>query len=768
MRKIKITFCFFLAFLSNEQILACGGDGYYDDVFATIFSQQMVGDSSLHQFLYEPYATFFNSEYKGNSENITAWKTLFAKNISEDHVQELVFESELNDIIALKEKRTLDERWRNNTLAKAFYRGEYNNALTYLLYAKKCEVLANRRSEYSWENDTYTYDTTNFQSTLNEGLKLLKLETNIELKTRYGFQVVRLAHYSDQFALAVSLFEKHLQPIASNGYIYFRALEQYAGALNGIGEMNKAAYLFTRVFDRLKDRRENCMLSFKFTENSFDATLEMCATPHEKAVLYAMRGYDESGYPLEEMENIWKVDPNSTYLELFLARQMKMYEMAIVSTSPTWGETEKEPYFSKAYLDYESYNDTIDIQRFSNLVFEVRSKCNNDRKDFWTISYAYIFFLRGSFDACIAELDAVKSIHFKEQKRLIRFMATLLKQENISPEFENYIVKEEYLNSALNQFLLYILRTKYYNQGDLAKAFLCHDDINTLRDNLNLNMIDILEKYLTIAPKSEMDKLLQSKISGDDLNESRGTYYFRQNDLTKAIKYYTKASQAGNSLENGFIDKHLFRFAIHHIFAEDFESQSHDSYVSENCSNENESFYFSTNLLSLATAMFKMDSLALQLEKKNPAKAAKLYFSLAAAWNNMSPYGYHRPILYYGYGDNCCNAYIYNVSHEDNYNEDFSFRTYCNNSQKIYQPKIAITYLKKALPLSTDKELKAQIIFKLAEAELYSSYGYDGEGFSLESSSDWYAELQQYKKTKYYKEVIKECGYFSNYVSKNL
>jgi hypothetical protein len=265
--------------------------------------------------------------------------------------------------------------------------------------------------------------------------------------------------------------------------------------------------------------------------------------------------------------------------------------------------------------------------------------------------------------------------------------------------------------------------------------------------------------------------LLQGKINSGDLAEARGTYYFRQNNLSKAIEYYTKAKQEGQYLGNNFIERNLFCFAIHHIFAEDFESQSHDSYVSENFTNESESYYFTNDLLSLATAMLKIDSLAKRIEKRNPAKAAELYFSLGAAWNNMSPYGYYRPILYYGDWGNCCNDFIYAVAHEDQYSSNgesrFNFRQYNNNSQKIYQPEIALNYLKKALELAKKKELRAQIIFKLAEAELYSNYGEDGEGFSLENSNKWYAELQQYEKTKYYGEVINECGYFSNYVNKN-
>jgi len=82
-----------------------------------------------------------------------------------------------------------------------------------------------------------------------------------------------------------------------------------------------------------------------------------------------------------------------------------------------------------------------------------------------------------------------------------------------------------------------------------------------------------------------------------------------------------------------------------------------------------------------------------------------------------------------------------------------------NSSRPDYNYKIGRGYLMKALDLSRDKELKAKILFKLSETDLYM--GYDG----LENNrKKWYAELAKYDKTDYYQEVIEECGYFKHFV----
>jgi hypothetical protein len=87
-----------------------------------------------------------------------------------------------------------------------------------------------------------------------------------------------------------------------------------------------------------------------------------------------------------------------------------------------------------------------------------------------------------------------------------------------------------------------------------------------------------------------------------------------------------------------------------------------------------------------------------------------------------------------------------------------------NISDSIYHCNKAEAYYDKALTLSKDPEFSAKCCFMAAKCEQNRFF------ISSEYTGDFRAGLYfkvlraRYAKTKYYQEIIKECGYFRTYL----
>jgi hypothetical protein len=83
----------------------------------------------------------------------------------------------------------------------------------------------------------------------------------------------------------------------------------------------------------------------------------------------------------------------------------------------------------------------------------------------------------------------------------------------------------------------------------------------------------------------------------------------------------------------------------------------------------------------------------------------------------------------------------------------------------------AMAWYKKAHDLAKNRELKAKAAFLAAKAELGTAISvaeqdpkWTGEDLPLPRT--WYPVVKQYANTKYYKEVLAECGRFRSWVKK--
>ncbi|MDX5321438.1 MAG: hypothetical protein LPK45_09950, partial [Bacteroidota bacterium] len=190
---------------------------------------------------WDPYAPYYLSGYSvfgrvddNNPDipnNIDAWGNYFA-NKDIPAIQALIFDSDLESlqslVDAIRQKKSLPDIWKDNSLAKGLQGQTKNPVLDYLLFAKKCEKHAMQNSQ--WWLDEVPADTLAMQALMLEGASLLKKCKDKSIKTRYHYQLLRLQFYMGQYEAVNAYYAKHFADGKWNNKLRFKAMSYDFGA----------------------------------------------------------------------------------------------------------------------------------------------------------------------------------------------------------------------------------------------------------------------------------------------------------------------------------------------------------------------------------------------------------------------------------------------------------------------------------------------------------------------------------------------------------
>lgn len=734
-----------ITLLISIKVFSCGGydEYYYESSYYNFFDQYLLADKNMHAFLHCPESPFCTDIFNSDN-NLNDWLKFFKENPKIEDIETILYKSSISDLVILsnaingvKITDLENEALEDNSLFRYLKKNKSDNVLAYMIFAKKCENMT-YKPYYSW-NQGEGWDAAEhqgpefFNDLIEEGKSLYKIEKNDFLKARIGFQLVRLAHYDKKYQKAIDYFNKYISKTSKANYIYYRALEQKAGALHRLGLKTEAALDFIEVFKKLSDRREVCLNSLKIESQSLWSSIANKSN-HEPA-LYFMRAF-KNGSELHEMENIVKYHVNSPYLDVLMLRYLNKIE--------------------SGYFEKYGYNNEIsksNIERFNNLIGIIKVKKTKD-KELWTLAEAYTNIFLSKTDTAISMLKSINSSQYKKQADILKYIAKIeARKDSISEEDCNNLFVE-LMNSKLlksnkeiEEFLMNKISRFYVKNQRQEIAGLC---INAYSfdagryELMDYNYIARFEAFMNTTNPNELESYLIKKLPDnieDILIEMRGTYYlqnfkpdlaykeFQKLPKNFEAKYYSSETKVNGG--NPLYGSSLFSGAIRHYY--DYPYKDKCDKVHENF-NELKDEDVIQNKKDLAKMLMEVQ----QKASKNTANSALYYYMLGNAWYNLSDYGWHRKILQYQQTGGSKDLFSYTAKFDDN---------------------IPINYYKKALNLTNDKELKAKIYYMMAKTVQYS------QGYPPLYRESFAKLKNEYRNTLYYKEVIKECEYFDKYVN---
>lgn len=806
----KIVFLVMLLTLAIRPAKACADyDPDYD--YYNLFMQELITDKQYYPFLLTYGAGFYAQDSTlVNDDNIEQWQQYFGLSYSNTHY--LVMKANKYELrSALSGKKVNDKQL--SFLTPAFAR-KYAEALEYLINAKKLErYMTDILNESAWNyNGKNPIDSLNYAATSRILVGQWKMVKDKEIKLRYGYQLVRLAHYKKDYIGAIQNFNIYVEPLKLRPAIYYYALEQKAGATAGLKRYNAANLDFLNVFLHLKSRKTIAYQSIKFSQTvNYSYLLTQMKTTEERNNLFMMMGLPKFNNPLSMLNRIVQTSPDAIQAKVLMARAINQLERSMIPTGSPW-EINDSTFMQSADKSFpllpapKSANYFQQLCHFSETVAtDARLK----QPDYWNLSTAYLYFLSKEYGKSRTYLSKVKEINplYAKQKEDLQLFIDVCEPVRITDATERMLA-DKHLKAFQDvaheswydsKFIFDALGSRYLQQGDYAKSFLMNNNLTALESNPDMNLLDALDSLYQKKDKNDFEKLLVKwmvpPVSAEEKNpihfdvesyiqNMRGTIYLQRGEVAKALQCFeqvqpnfrqfnkrTKADYGDYYYQpvtnyDGFsgISYRIFGTNIREFFSCSEDTIMNDSFISD--------FSFirkEMNKTELCKAILSLQ----QIANGNSESAAKAAFLLGNFYYNTTAYGYYRQVLSFDRDNNYGEKY-HNFNkpdiHKQTYLKFYAVNYFFDNSTVLSE-----IYLQSALKQTADRELKARILFALSKCEqemhditIFNKNGYDWMENSeiLIKDRRYFKELAQYSSTAYYQEVKNTCSYFNYYVSR--
>lgn len=572
---------------------------------------------------------------------------------------------------------------------------------------------------------------TNF---IPKALKKLEDAKTDFYKQRYFFLALRMAHYHKKNPLEI--YNKYSYLIENSNSIVKDWIDAlYAGALIKSGEKAKGVYLFSKLFDEAINSHLALYNFFHIrNQNDFDLVLNLAQNSDEKAKIYVLRALDSSSNTIEEMKNIYNLDKNSKWLNFLLYREL----------------LKSQTYFNT--YDYFEEIDESQNNIFYSKYIEFLKTLEPENRYLVDLSLVYFNIYSKNYEEAKKVLNKLLEAYPKSHEvRTASYILYLQSLEKIDKETENVIIDkieklidENHTSNTTYEYTLEVLSKLYKKQGLDFNTFLSQNYSYIDYTALDLDKFRMFEEFLSKPQDSKLKTYLQKKYQNLTKN-SQEFDYAKVSVLINNLKFKealdTKLSILDTNLEynpfNGLIR-------------------------GNNRSGKK-------NEMTIKLFLNKIIEIESILQK-NPISAMDNFLYANALYN----------LSYFGNSDRATTTYR-SVAYI--------------HTPKLQEEKLnlALKHYEIAFNNSQDNELKAKTTYQIAKTKLalfdlkydkdgypqglswmYSKnqkyfYGSDDkfyEDFLLKDGKKYFDNLQQnYKDTKYYKELLKECGDFRTYIN---
>ena len=730
---------------------ACGGWDDFDSGYHNLFSQEIMKDPRYRPFLLTYESKYYPSDILLNG-NIEEWQKYLG--LSYDDTKYLVFNSSRSDLQSLtKGKGAADPKL---AFATPEFVQKHKQALLYLAYAKYLEpymrIIPGEDSDWYWDLPEYEHNAgdLDYAKVKNVLTKSWNAESDNELKLRYGYQLVRLAHYTRRFDEAVQLFDQYVEPLKTRTEMYYYALSQKAGALRGMGETEQANREYIHVFTNSNDLKTVAYSSLTLgwdSEINFADFVAGAADDSERNEIYFMMGYGDFNNPVNEIEKIVANNPDAIQAKVLMVRTINMIERRLLyAYLPEDDEANaRYPFFpASATDDREFFNQAL---RLSD-----RQCGQSSDKNFWNLASSYLHFLNHDFDqssGCLGKVKSDDELYMTMVRNLTAYI-DICRQPNINADNENRLFAQYHdifthepsstycFNSTDNTFVDFVLANRYKLQGENAKAFLVFHSLKDIQDYPNEQLLEEIQAFLNKSEKTNLERYIadlstmQMETSPDNfIAYVKGVFRLTAGDFKTAKGHFDQQTRLK-------VSRRIFGHNIKVWYSGEEAFIMREDYISE--------FPFIRNNMTeaeVADALMRLDEIGKNEDSDHGAKADYL---IANFFYNVSTTGYFRHYLRF-----------------DN-NNGFSYMKFGADNPYVNTLELSDRYLKRAEAKATDLELRAHIAFAQAKnAQQTMEQGTSSWDYTIVLPKEQYNEFDQYAGTAYHKVVLSNCLYYRNF-----
>jgi hypothetical protein len=733
----KLFLILFISLSSAGIIFACGW-GFDEDEMNYQFFDPSVSGADHHSPFFRSYHLLYGGNYPYdntysdfNEINIDEWYEYFKNGVKKEDLKALLYSyrnTEIDTLITFLKNKDLviNPSLRNNSLLSAPDKKKVKDFLNYLSFARSCEPWSKMEDYYySWDEKPPGKDTSGLPLLISKGQKLFSRTKDAFIKQRCQFQLIRLEYFGGMYDKSIARYKKYA-PLFTTESMKYRSMGYAAGAYYKKKQFSQANYLYSRIYEEYDMMQVTSHQSFHpVNDSDWINCLKLAKNDQEKIVLWHLLGSYED--ELRGMQEIYSLNPKSEYLDLLLVRAVNIMEETVLPQRYDWEE------------DVNEYNLKVSgtYAELISFVQGAAKKGNTSKPYLWNLSAGYLSILAGKYDEVesyftLAEKQAGESELVKNQIRSLRLIKWIEEMEKPDPEFQSGIIGEiSWLKSAVSQnqrwenafdWTLKRLAEKHFLNGDTIIAQLF--DQNTFGSFYDHpGLVAQMKKFMVRQNLSEYESfaLKEYPISYYDIIDFEATTLLYAHKLKAALAKFNEVKGTGFGELNGD------PFIIHNQDCHDCDHAAPQK--------------IKYTKKSFVERMIELESLA----KKDPKNASNYYFLMANGFYNMTWYGNGRVIHY---GPLTGSSYFGQYDFSTTVKEDVSFYD-CSKAKEYYL---------KACYLSKDREFKAKCYFMSAKCALNSD---------IEDETITYSLLRDsFPDTKYYNEVIEECGYMRTFLGR--
>lgn len=776
-----------------ENLIGCSDGGDPADYYTSFFSREIVGQKSLKPFYYTSLSQFYWDEtdgekQSGNEKIIQEWKNYCDNKPTVSDVRAFVYQTspaqitEMINRIGSGKGATITGDLGKNSMAAHLIKQADVKALAYLSFAKQTEKFSVRND---WEANSKR-DSISINKFIDEAFQILKRTTENFLKSKYAFQLCKLAFYNNRNSDCIKWYDEYFNDNTSA--VQEMALSYKGGSLFRIKRYKESAYAFSKVFTSTSIDKEQTFLGFLWsTQNCNPALmndyLSICKNDKERANMVAMFSMHGSSYNLEGFRKVYALDPSSAFLPLLVSREVNKLEEYYLTPLLEKEKGGKQYYYTwieARDLSADKKQAELAIKTFETIGKNAKQK---DRAIYLTAA-AYLSIINKNYivaQQLIADAKLLTSTEsLKDQLELLNLLIIANEPAKLDAQTESAILpslkrlnakaaKNNEYKIFLRNFISEVIAQRYEQQNEKHKAALAYGFADKNAQWWS-EALDFIQEEMTTAELLKLYELFKnptltaydkyflqnSSLSVNNVINTIGTSHLRDFNFKNAVDWLNRATVKDTLKEEQYISE-TNKWAF--INVDPFYDYVNDT---ERFDKSLPSPY---TKLSLAQ---KLLSLQTKLESTTDKEAkAKLYYQLASGLYNLSFYGNSSSMVNYYRHSTSWNTGIYKSPWEKEY----------------YGLHKARAYYQKAYELTSNKEFKAAcyfLIIKCAQRQIIApeSFRYS---YSLDEDDDpelrafWkkfkYNPLftnfkKEFGQTKYYNYVFDRCSYLRDFISK--
>jgi hypothetical protein len=776
-------------------VQASGAEEYYQDYSPVFFDDALAGkgNTDFLQFRYsllndrlqddwhwEGDSTYVPTTADTADGNRAEWAA-YAGGLPLADVDSFVYTYPRTSLSALYynlEKGTAagsTQTYEGNAMTKWFRRAKDLEALGYLMWAKQVEEATTKPGNYSWEAPPPP-DAAQLQKLQKGGGQLLAAAKGPFVKQRYAYQLLKLQFQGGQYRELLAGYDSLAG--GATGNMATRMLGLKAGAHYKLKQKAQAAYLYSRVFDQGPEWRRTAFISYDWSDGYklTPAVLKQCSSPHERAVVYLLSGFQEGGEALPQLAAAAKEDPAIAGLEALFTREINKVESGVLDASinppvkPLQGNANPKAVQEYAAAQKRAADNRTYLSGLVGFGQLQASRVPAAQQGYWHIALAYLGFMQGNESLLQEQLalagKAPLSLNEKNQVTVLQLLQTVKVDAPITGETEARMLpylkqldarvkNSPEADRIYRNFIGAFLAGKYGAQKDSVKALFAlarvqrswGDDgqIYSVADDytdvpgeflegLSPAGFEAVKAFAASNAHSPFENwLLQSNAYPiGRLYDLEGTRKMRQYKFAEAATLYAKVPK---------------EIAQKYLLTDPFKFDA-GPYIDDNGQ---------TKTMTRGEFATKMAG----LQSKTDAQSLYEY---GLGLYGMSYYGWgHRAYDYYRSGSSGWGYY-----------EEPGQKELAQSEREYYKVYSAEKAFVNAAAATTSKELKAAAFFmaskcwqKRTPVTKERTYYEDRTHYLYSLKSPYFKYLKtDYAGTQTYEEILRQCAYFKDYVKK--